>query len=356
MSESIQVTPSNTAGAHQSKFSSLETGNNPEYTDDSSEFTTVIASYIESEPDATEQKMDENLVEVISEVLPEDMLNHGNMLPEDESVSMWQALLMIQPDEKALANTTSSAAQNIGLFDNFRKPMLNSQSLNQSYFQSLTTQNKEAATSSIPAGVFANNIGAQLAAAHFMPESNESLMLNMTEQLMPIQGTNNSLLQGLAAVGIGSGTVTQVAATQTQMAPLNLGQNAWETNLGSRLQMLVGQNVQSAEIRLDPPELGALDIKIKVTNDVATVNISSSHTQVREALETAIPRLREMFEESGLSLGDVNVRQESFSQHEKTASEDDLGSDVQIAGLDDDNEQESITKKLVSESLLDIYA
>ena len=356
MSESIQVTPPNTAGAHQSKFSSLDTGKNPESTDDSSEFTSVFASYIESEPGATEQQMDENLVEAISEVLPEDMLNHGNMLPEDDSVSMWQAMLMIQPDEKALANTTSPAIQNIGLFDNLRKPMLNPQSLNQSYFQNLTTQNNEAATNSISAGVAFNNVGAQLAAVHFMPESNDSLMLNMTEQLIPMQGTNNSLLLGLAAVGIGGGTATQVATTQTQMAPLNLGQNAWETNLGSRLQMLVGQNVQSAEIRLDPPELGALDIKIKVTNDVATVNITSSHSQVREALETAIPRLREMFEESGLSLGDVNVRQESFSQDEKTASEDDLGSDSQIAGLDDDNEQESITKKLVSESLLDIYA
>ena len=356
MSESIQVTPSNTAGAHQSKISSLDSGNNPESADDSSGFTTVFAGYIEAESDATEQQMDENLVEVLSEVLPEEMLNNGNMLPEDESVSMWQALLMIQPDENILGNTSSNSAQSIGLLDNSRKAMLNPQTLNQNYFQSLAAQNKDAATSGVPVGLVTNNIGAQLAAAHFTPESNESLMLNMNEQLMPVQGISTSLSQGLAAVGLGTGTATQAATTQTQMAHLNLGQNAWETNLGSRLQMLVGQNVQSAEIRLDPPELGTLDIKIKVTNDVATVNIASSHTQVREALETAIPRLREMFEESGLSLGDVNVRQESFSQDEKTASEDDLGSDSLIAGLDEDNELESITKKLVSESLLDIYA
>ena len=168
--------------------------------------------------------------------------------------------------------------------------------LNQDYFNSLGMQKKEPGTS-IPAGLMANDITAQLAAAHFIPDSKESLLLNMNEQLIPLQGTSSNLSQSLAAVGFGS--VTQAATTQTQMAPLNLGQNAWETNLGSRLQMLVGQNIQTAEIRLDPPELGALDIKIKITNDIASVNITSPHAHVREALETSVPRLREMFEESG---------------------------------------------------------
>ena len=120
--------------------------------------------------------------------------------------------------------------------------------------------------------------------------------------------------------------------------------------------MLVGQNIQTAEIRLDPPELGALDIKIKVTNDVATVSITSAHTQVREALETAVPKLREMFEESGLSLGDVNVRQESFSQQEKSAEEGDSGSHTQVSGSEPGDELNPVTKKIVSDSLLDIYA
>ncbi|GMR16844.1 MAG: hypothetical protein BMS9Abin31_1231 [Gammaproteobacteria bacterium] len=175
----------------------------------------------------------------------------------------------------------------------------------------------------------------------------------MNEQLVPRQGINSNLSQSLAAVGLG--TATQAAATQTQMAPLNLSQNAWESNLGSRLQMMLGQNVQSAEIRLDPPELGALDIKIKVTNDVASVNITSPHAQVREALETAIPRLREMFEQSGLSLGDVNVRQESFAQ-QQNSSDEESGSFGNSTDLDVGDEPIIITRKIVSDSLLDIYA
>lgn len=119
--------------------------------------------------------------------------------------------------------------------------------------------------------------------------------------------------------------------------------------------MMVGQNVQSAEIRLDPPELGALDIKIKVTNDVASVNITSPHTQVREALETAVPRLREMFEESGLSLGDVNVRQESFAQ-QQNSSDEESGSLGHNTELEIGDEPTILTREIVSHNLLDIYA
>ena len=225
--------------------------------------------------------------------------------------------------------------------------------LNQDYFNNLGMQTKEANTL-IPAGLAANNISAQLSAAHFTPENRESILLNMNEQLVPVQATNSNVSQGLAAVGLG--TATQAASTQTQMAPLNLGQNAWEANLGSRLQMMVGQNVQTAEIRLDPPELGAIDVKIKVTNDVASVNISSPHTQVREALETAIPRLREMFAESGVSLGDVNVGQESFAQQQNSTSEEEGNSTLNVADSDFGDEPVSVTRKIVSDSLLDTYA
>lgn len=355
MSESIQVMPSASSGAQQSKPSTLAAGNNPESTDDPSGFTAVFASYIESEPTASDQQLAQNMAELLSEMLPQDMLpqnmlNDGNMLPEDDTVAMWQALMMIQPAETLSINTPAAASQSISLLDSSRKPVLTPQLMTQDYFQTTAMPSKDAAP--VMQGL-ANNLSTQLAAAHFTPDSNETLVLNLNDQLVPVQGTNSSLSQGLAATGFG--TVTQAATSQTQMAPLNLGQNAWESNLGSRLQMMVSQNIQSAEIRLDPPELGALDIKIKVANDVATVNITSAHTQVKEALETAVPRLREMFEESGLALGDVNVRQESFSQQEQFA--EDAGSEIfsEVENEEAGDQQSSEPRKIVSNNLLDMY-
>ena len=88
----------------------------------------------------------------------------------------------------------------------------------------------------------------------------------------------------------------------------------WSHALGERMQWMVGQQLQQAEIRLDPPELGSLDVKVTVNKEHATVHFVTHNPQVRDALEAATPRLREMFAESGLNLGDVNVSQESFQQ------------------------------------------
>jgi len=370
MSHSIQTTPSASAGIQQSKLSSLESANSPASNDDSGGFTTVLASAA-SETDTAEQQLNENSSKSLNELLPKDYLVDGNSLPADEQIAMWQALMLLQPVENTIANSTSPQLQSINLLDSKGKPAIDPRLLTQDYFNTLSMQNKDvaatlpagfamdnismklAAAQFTPATTEAHNISMQLAAAQFSSGTTEALLLNLSEQLPPVQGTNSMLAQSLAATGLG--TATQAAATQTLMAPLNLGQNAWETNLGSRLQMMVGQNLQTAEIRLDPPELGALDIKIKITNDVATVNITSAHAQVREALESAIPKLREMFEESGVLLGDVNVRQESFSQQQNTAKEG-TGTFEQTAESEPGNEQVTVTRRIVSDSLLDIYA
>ncbi len=359
MSESMQVLPSAGAGASQSKVSSVGNADNTGSTEDSAGFNAVFASYVETEPAAVEHQVDENLTELLNQLMPQDAQLDGNSLPAEKQVAMWSALMLLPPTETAINNSTSNPLQGITLLEGQRKPTLNPTLSNQDYFNTMALQTKEM-PNSLPAGFTQNNMGIQLAAAHFNPEANDALLLNMNEQLIPAQNTTSTLSQSLAAVGLG--TVTQAAATQTQMAsgqthmtPLNLGQNAWETNFGSRLQMMVGQKVQSAEIRLDPPELGALDIKIKITNDVASVNITSPHAQVRDALETAVPRLREMFEESGVALGDVNVQQESFAQQENTEN-DEVGISSNDSELPNIDTEEQVSQKVVSNNLLDIYA
>lgn len=347
MSESIQAAPSASTGTQRSTMTSVDSSTNAESSDDSAGFTALFASYSELEADVSKQQIDENLNALLSELLPQDALKDGNSLPQDDNVAMWQAFLLLDPVETAMPSI-----QSLGVLDSQSRVIPASQLFNQNYLQRTGMQNKDVGMT-IPIGVSTNNISAQLAATNFIPEMNESVLLNMNEQFMPVQGTSSNLSQGLAAVGFG--TATQAANTQTQMAPLNLGQNAWESNLGSRLQMLVGQNIQTAEIRLDPPELGVLDIKIKVTNDIATVNIASSHTHVRDALESAVPKLREMFEESGLSLGDVNVKQESFSQQQQSTKEDGTVL-VEGAEVDFGDEPVSVITKNVSDSLLDTYA
>lgn len=88
----------------------------------------------------------------------------------------------------------------------------------------------------------------------------------------------------------------------------------WNQAMGDRLQWMVGHHLQSASIRLDPPELGSLNVHIQLHKDHASVTFTAPSQQVRDALESAVPRLREMMTNIGLSLGDVNVSQQSFGQ------------------------------------------
>jgi flagellar hook-length control protein FliK len=93
--------------------------------------------------------------------------------------------------------------------------------------------------------------------------------------------------------------------------PLDLpvGQPGWDRAVGERIQWMVGQNIQQAEIKLNPPHLGPLEIKISLQNDHTSVTFVATQAPTREALEASIPRLREMFGEINLNLADVNVGQ-----------------------------------------------
>ena len=78
----------------------------------------------------------------------------------------------------------------------------------------------------------------------------------------------------------------------------------------------------SAELRLDPEDLGAMQVKISMNGDSATVSMVVQSTQAREALEQATPRLREMLAEHGLSLGESSVNQENSAGEQGAFGQD----------------------------------
>ncbi|VAW77414.1 hypothetical protein MNBD_GAMMA15-2059 [hydrothermal vent metagenome] len=99
--------------------------------------------------------------------------------------------------------------------------------------------------------------------------------------------------------------------------PLN--QAGWDKALGERIQWLAGKGVQQANIKLNPAHLGPMEVRIQIQNDQASVQFSSTHGVVREALEAALPRLREMFDASGVELADVDVSGQSFAEQRQSA-------------------------------------
>jgi flagellar hook-length control protein FliK len=91
-------------------------------------------------------------------------------------------------------------------------------------------------------------------------------------------------------------------------------QTGWGEAVGNRLMMMINGKMQSANIHLNPAELGPIEIRINVNQEQASVHFVSNNSIVREAIEDAFPRLKEMFTQNGLSLANANVSQQSSQQ------------------------------------------
>jgi flagellar hook-length control protein FliK len=121
-----------------------------------------------------------------------------------------------------------------------------------------------------------------------------------------------------ASAGINIGSVPPDQITQAPAAALEarVGARGWDQGLGDKLVWMAGHGQQVAELHLNPPDLGPLKITLTLNNDQASAQFVSEHALVRDAIETAMPRLREMLADSGITLGDTSVSADAF--HEQT--------------------------------------
>ncbi len=94
-----------------------------------------------------------------------------------------------------------------------------------------------------------------------------------------------------------------------------LGNTQWQSELGNRVTWLArAGGSQSAEIRLNPANLGPIEVKIMMKDDQATITFNAQHGVVRDAIEASLPRLREMFLNSGMQLAQANVSDQPFQE------------------------------------------
>jgi flagellar hook-length control protein FliK len=87
------------------------------------------------------------------------------------------------------------------------------------------------------------------------------------------------------------------------------GHAEWGQAFGNQVVWAVNQGMPGAELHLSPPDLGPMSVRISMDQDQASMAFSSPHAVVREAIEAALPRLRDMLGNQGITLADVNVSQ-----------------------------------------------
>lgn len=160
------------------------------------------------------------------------------------------------------------------------------------------------------------------------------------------------LTQMQAALSQGQSVQTGSAA---QLAEQNMLANGWGRMVGERAVMMAQQGPRVAEIRLDPPELGSIRIRVQIhAGDQVSISFTAPNAAVRDAVEQQLPRLREMFAEQGMNLADASVADQSASEREAQREQARAGGYGAEGQADGDAEVEAVKTKRVG--LVDYYA
>lgn len=162
------------------------------------------------------------------------------------------------------------------------------------------------------------------------PILDKSIALNQSLEKMRAGIETTAIKEGLDDAGQSKHAATRVATAAEGINQLASLQNSLRSSAPVQMQMPPGtpptaknwgravadkvyiaasQNLRVANIHLDPPELGALQVRLQVTgpDQQMTVSFSSPHASVRDTLEQQLPKLREMLEEQGINLGESSV-------------------------------------------------
>lgn len=157
-----------------------------------------------------------------------------------------------------------------------------------------------------------SNLDWQFANQMPMPEADPALdIASAMKSSSSVTGTAYAAVSAVAAMQMNEA----VGDHRVQM-PVNIkfGQPEWAGMVAERTAMMAAGKITFAELQLDPPELGPLQVKVTVQNDQASVNFVSASPAVRDSLEQTAVRLREMLDQQGLDLVDVNVADQSDRQ------------------------------------------
>lgn len=125
---------------------------------------------------------------------------------------------------------------------------------------------------------------------------------------MPAAAANTAPPAGLAVSGEAS--AAQHPETTIKLAT-HLRDPRWGEQLGERVVVLAQGEKNSAQIDINPAQLGPIRVKIDMSGDQVSVQFSSASSEVRQVLEDALPRLREQLANSGIQLGQANVGSQS---------------------------------------------
>ncbi len=141
------------------------------------------------------------------------------------------------------------------------------------------------------------------------------LVLPETDAVVSKTASANAVPNNLSPLTTGVPSNTNAMRDNTYAITTPVRDQSWAGDFSQKIIWMVSNNKQAAQLTLNPPQLGPIEISLNMDKGNASATFVSANAEVRDAIETALPRLREMFASAGITLGQTNVSAESFSQH-----------------------------------------
>jgi flagellar hook-length control protein FliK len=207
-----------------------------------------------------------------------------------------------------------------------------------------------------------------LATADAAPSATESLVTAFGAEGARAVETPASAPHSPALDGLASGTFAPrwappaLAETAAAQAPATaridtpLGNTGWGAAFQQKIVWLVDRQQQNAELHVNPPHLGPIEITLNLGEEATHIAFTSPHAAVREAIEASLAELKTALGEKGLTLGQATVGSDSQAAREQLRGEARAGSAGGRIGISDTPTEASPPTQVVARGLVDTFA
>ncbi len=258
---------------------------------------------------------------VDGEVTPE-MLSKAGANPEWQGKAGQEAMMRMQQAAQIVAPTMAVGDAQATLNDMAARGLAPQATMNQAASAVQAAVNPQAQASTplsafaaipwTPANMQADPTLTQSASSAALLDATAAKTLSETGKAGKEVKAEHLAQQLASSMGNQSTTTAAKLDNAVAQTPLQMSQNQAEAAnaLSERVNMMLSKNLKHVDIRLDPPEMGRMQIKLSMNQDQATVQFTVANTQARDLVEQSMPRLREMLQQQGLQLAQSSVQQQ----------------------------------------------
>ncbi|EOC1344485.1 flagellar hook length control protein FliK [Cronobacter dublinensis] len=242
-------------------------------------------------------------------------LDDDKKLSDEDMAALSALFAMLPPAQQpnaAPAVTAQTQAQGVAALgaNGFNPTASLTQALGSAKSDAKTSAKSDDAATPLTAAAATAPVSSQTAADVVAPVST---LDKTAADVSSTQVPHNLNLHALSSTPQSQQASAPVMTMPTAQVTAPFGTPDWQNSVSQHISLFTRNGQQSAELHLHPEELGAVQISLKLDDNMAQIQMVSPHSHVRAALEAALPTLRTQLAESGIQLGQSNINSENFS-------------------------------------------